>query len=292
MRRLSCLVAVAMTLLSCVSGLAANTVLIESKTVAAGAAGVSIGVLLTNDVPLQIIVVPLEIRSVTNSAFITAMAMSFGARLDTVLTGGIFTTHLGSKAPGCRGNIPSFQDVLYTETDVKHPVLQSPEGALFARTKVQTRALSTGSDITPSLVLTVDVGMAVGTFEIDTTCTVQNNHLYFIGDAPIGQPFEAVVPVFTKGVITVTACNCAHHCDLNGDDIIDVLDSAFLIDYVFGGSPIPPADPGCPHVDRGDVNCDGGDDVFDVIHLNDYVFSAGPAPCDPCACSPYPTNCP
>ena len=100
------------------------------------------------------------------------------------------------------------------------------------------------------------------------------------------------IPSFTKGIITIAACDCAHHGDLNGDNVIDVFDLSQLIDYVFGGYPIPPTDQGCPHVDRGDVNCDGGDDVFDVIYLNDYLFGSGPAPCDPCACSPYPTNCP
>lgn len=40
------------------------------------------------------------------------------------------------------------------------------------------------------------------------------------------------------------------------------------------------------------MNCDGGDDVFDVIYLNDYLYGGGQPPCNPCACSPYPTNCP
>ncbi len=34
------------------------------------------------------------------------------------------------------------------------------------------------------------------------------------------------------------------------------------------------------------------DDVPDVVYLIDYVFAGMAAPCNPCACSPYPTNCP
>lgn len=89
-------------------------------------------------------------------------------------------------------------------------------------------------------------------------------------------------------------CDCRLHQtgDLNNDGVPDVFDILYLIDYVFSGGPTPPIDPTCPHVDRGDVNCDGVDDVFDVVRLIDFVFSGGTPPCDPCLCSPYPTNCP
>ncbi len=87
-------------------------------------------------------------------------------------------------------------------------------------------------------------------------------------------------------------CACQHQGDVVADGVPDVFDVVGLIDYAFSGASQPPMDPSCPHVDRGDVNCDGGDDVFDVVGLIDYVFSGGNTPCNPCACSPYPTNCP
>ncbi len=85
---------------------------------------------------------------------------------------------------------------------------------------------------------------------------------------------------------------CPNHGDVLSDGIFDVFDVVGLVDYAFSGGIQPPKDPPCPHVDRGDVNCDGIDDVFDIVGLIDFVFSSGPAPCNPCACSPYPTNCP
>jgi len=86
---------------------------------------------------------------------------------------------------------------------------------------------------------------------------------------------------------------CPHQGDVAGaDSVLDVLDVVELIEYAFEGASQPPRDTGCPHVDRGDVNCDGMDDVFDVVGLIDHVFSGGAAPCNPCACNPYPGNCP
>jgi hypothetical protein len=99
-------------------------------------------------------------------------------------------------------------------------------------------------------------------------------------------------PTFTKGVITITECDCAHHGDLDGDGEITSLDHSLLIDWVYMGIGPPPADSACPHVDRGDVNCDGQDDALDVAYLSDYLYMSGPAPYDPCTCDPYPSNCP
>lgn len=79
---------------------------------------------------------------------------------------------------------------------------------------------------------------------------------------------------------------------MNSDGVPDVFDIIYLIDYVFSGGTRPPIDPLCYHIDRGDANCDGVDDVFDIVRLIDYVFSSGMPPCDPCLCTPYPTNCP
>jgi hypothetical protein len=99
-------------------------------------------------------------------------------------------------------------------------------------------------------------------------------------------------PVVLPFQITGPACACPAQGDVKPDGVPDVFDIVYLIDYAFSGGTQPPKDPPCPHVDRGDVNCDGVDDVFDVVGLIDYVFSGGEPPCNPCACSPYPTNCP
>jgi len=85
---------------------------------------------------------------------------------------------------------------------------------------------------------------------------------------------------------------CPHHGDVSPDGFFDVFDVVGLIDYAFSGGAQPPKDSSCPHIDRGDVNCDRVDDVFDVVYLIDHVFSGGAPPCNPCACNPYPVNCP
>jgi hypothetical protein len=86
---------------------------------------------------------------------------------------------------------------------------------------------------------------------------------------------------------------CSHHGDVaSDDDAIDVMDVVALIDYAFSGAAQPAKDSGCPHIDRGDVNCDGADDVLDVVRMIEFAFSGGAPPCNPCACDPYPLNCP
>ncbi len=271
---------------------AANSVVVESKTVMAGAQGVVIGVRVTNDFPLAAVIIPLKIREVSTGSFITDLALSWGGRMDSVMTDAVINYQYSTENYICEsyGGI-GFRDIATRRADSSRTVGASPEGAMFARIRIASPTLSPGTDITPSMRMIVNVTNTLGTFEVDTTCTVVSNHLQFVRTNPTGPP-TGLLPSFTKGIVTIAACNCVHHGDLNGDAAFDVFDLMSLIDYVFGGYPIPPTDQGCPHVDRGDVNCDGGDDVLDVIYLNDYLFSNGPAPCDPCACSPYPTNCP
>jgi hypothetical protein len=236
--------------------------------------------------------VPLEVRSVTSGAFITSMTLSFGGRLDSNVMGLMYVAQSGHKNWICPEGAQGFGDKLYNTIGEKHPVEDAPEAGTFLRAKMVDSALTPGTDLTPSLIMTVDIGTTPGTFEIDTTCVAVANHLVYVADVPPGVQRWPIIPAFTKGVITVVPCDCSHHGDLNGDSAYDVLDMTFLIDWVFSGTQQPPTDQTCPHIDRGDVNCDGVDDVFDVVYLNDFLFSNGPAPCNPCACSPYPTSCP
>ena len=61
--------------------------------------------------------------------------------------------------------------------------------------------------------------------------------------------------------------------DASGDDLIDVGDVVYLINYLFKSGPAPN-----PLV-SGDANSDGMVDVGDVIYLINYLFKAGPEPC-------------
>ncbi|HEX7401583.1 MAG TPA: LamG-like jellyroll fold domain-containing protein [candidate division Zixibacteria bacterium] len=60
--------------------------------------------------------------------------------------------------------------------------------------------------------------------------------------------------------------------DANGDEVIDVGDVVYVINYLFKGGPEP--DP----VAAGDATCDGVVDVGDVVYLINYLFKGGPPP--------------
>jgi len=64
------------------------------------------------------------------------------------------------------------------------------------------------------------------------------------------------------------------HGDANGDQVIDLADVVFLINYLYKGD-IPPNP-----LEAGDANCDGNVDLADVVYLINYLYKGGPAP--PC----------
>lgn len=64
--------------------------------------------------------------------------------------------------------------------------------------------------------------------------------------------------------------------DANGDDIVNIADVVYLIDYVFSGGPPP------PELEAADVNCDFVVNIADIVYLIDYIFGGGPAPCASC----------
>lgn len=102
-------------------------------------------------------------------------------------------------------------------------------------------------------------------------------------------------PVFHGATLTVVAppCDCSAHGDVAEDNgELNSVDLASLIDHVFFAGDTPPADPLCPHINRGDFDCNGEVNAVDLSHLIDAVFFGGAPPCDPCACSPYPSACP
>lgn len=64
--------------------------------------------------------------------------------------------------------------------------------------------------------------------------------------------------------------------DATSDNMVNVTDVVYLIDYIFAGGP-PPVP-----VQRGDVNCDSIVNISDVTYLISFVFGGGTAPCDAC----------
>lgn len=65
--------------------------------------------------------------------------------------------------------------------------------------------------------------------------------------------------------------------DVNNDDVIDLGDVVYLINYLYRSGPEP-----LPLWIVGDVNCDLVVDLGDVVYLINYLYRGGPEPCNPC----------
>jgi hypothetical protein len=63
--------------------------------------------------------------------------------------------------------------------------------------------------------------------------------------------------------------------DADGNDMVNISDAVYLIEYIFGGG--PPPEP----LLSGDVDCNQTVNISDAVYLISYIFSSGPAPCDP-----------
>ena len=60
--------------------------------------------------------------------------------------------------------------------------------------------------------------------------------------------------------------------DANGDELIDLGDAVYLLNYLFKGD--APPDP----LAAGNANCDLVVDLADVVYLLNYLFKGGPPP--------------
>ena len=63
--------------------------------------------------------------------------------------------------------------------------------------------------------------------------------------------------------------------DVNADDVMNITDIVYMINYLFINGPAPK-----PYADQGDMNADGEVNVSDVVYLINYMFIDGPAPID------------
>jgi hypothetical protein len=259
-----------------------DSVTVSSMTVNTGATGVSIPILIDNGATLSSLEVPLVIREVTPGSYITALTMSCGDRLPEPgqPLGDIIIKYEhpvpdGTCKPGGFATVGGLDFV-------------SPDAVTFARLGIfPPNYLPPGNDVTGSLLLTVNVTSTPGTFEIDTTCTGAGTNLMFGSD--MGIP---ILPVFTKGVITITPpCLCPYQADFDGDGFITPLDLSSMIDILFAGL-ADIKDPDCP-TSRSDFDCDGFATPLDLSSLIDHLFAGGRGPCDPCLCIPvFPDDCP
>jgi len=107
-----------------------------------------------------------------------------------------------------------------------------------------------------------------GTTEVGFTVFYDDSLVF---DTPVGE----YVPEYSPGVITVSG---GLRGDANGDEVVDVSDAVYIINYAFTpGSPAP--DTFC----GGDANNDDSIDVSDAVFVVNYAFLQGapePEPCD------------
>lgn len=184
-----------------------NTVVIDSKTVCAGAKNVTIAVRITNEIELRHVTVPLEIRSVSGGASVNSLKMSWGDRMPIgrghPLGENGFTNQLHKGGCSCVKEGRQGYGKLVSSDTLSHAVETLPIGALFSRFRMMGENLKPGADKTGSFVLSVDIGPKAGVIEIDTACVCPSHTLMFVDTSPSPR---GVYPTFTKGVITVEAC--------------------------------------------------------------------------------------
>jgi hypothetical protein len=99
---------------------------------------------------------------------------------------------------------------------------------------------------------------------LDSTFMTPTSRLKWINTKGTG-----VFPQYTKKcwVIAKSPLKCG---DANGDDVVDIADIVFLLNYVFYS--------GAPPRGLADVNGDGVVDISDIVWLINFIFYAGPAP--------------
>ena len=174
-----------------------NSVAIESKTVNAGATGVTVGISISNDVTLSGILLPLEIRAVDPGSFV-ASSLTVTAQ-GRVAASGLMdvsgTYYFPTPAPSntCSGPISH----TFTTAGVLDYV--SPDGVLWCGIAITNPCLGIGTDGgTPSILLSFSVTSSLGDFEIDTCCMTPTSHLSFADCSA-----QNATPSFTRGVVTI-----------------------------------------------------------------------------------------
>jgi hypothetical protein len=62
--------------------------------------------------------------------------------------------------------------------------------------------------------------------------------------------------------------------DVNGDELVNISDAIYLVDYIFNSGPAPEP------MACGDCNCDDIVNITDATYLIAWIFSGGPEPCE------------
>jgi hypothetical protein len=269
---------------------------IESKWVEAGQSNVTLGVYLTNSVPLGAVLLTHEIRMIHVGSFIrrTLDIRPQGRLMEWTGDEIPFTTELyfpfrSSRSAPTQCAADSAGKVWQWMRNDSLPDFMGEEALLynfigmdFERPYLMPGTDGTQGDGIPSALIVFDVTDVGGAFIIDTTCTAPANHLTFIYED--GNELLPMTPAFRPGIVLI-GCNAECHGDPNCDGQCNLIDLVRSVDVAFNNAPpaIDP-DPRCP-VENTDVNCDLTTDVLDVVHMVNVQYRFAPMQsefCVPC----------
>lgn len=258
-----------------------NSVFVESKEVIPNQTDVTIGVYVSNAIPIIAFVLPFEIREISPGSYptwpVSRMINPVGRMYvsplgpndpnsQPAITVNNFYAVTGT--PDCSGPISNTYSVLGQQPDAV-----SPNGYLFVTLSSDDAGhedvdLDAATEIPgvnpPSFQLRFDVSGIAGQFEIDTCCVRPNSHLAFVN-----RNTEIVLPSFTKGIVSI-GCFCRCHGDPVCNGQLDIVDVVQTINIAFRGAVVP-RDQDCTH-SRADVDASGATTVSDVVLMIRVVF--------------------
>lgn len=172
---------------------AANSVAVGSVAAAPGDTGVTVPVLITNDVQLSMVIIPLVIRQVFGDSYISSLQVHLADRLGGPPPEILFTQI--RRVDGVCG-VEGLGTVLFD--DQSSHAVTPVVGAELGWQIIFSAPLEAGADATGSLLLTVDVPSTPAIFEIDATCGDPAHELWF---ANIVGGY--ITPAFQMGILTV-----------------------------------------------------------------------------------------
>jgi hypothetical protein len=131
--------------------------------------------------------------------------------------------------------------------------------------------IPTGSGLLGTLYFRYTGGLSPQVLTIDTVTVVKDQieRSTSFSDAS----YVPFAPQFKKGYINIQASCCVNrrgNADNSPDDVVDIADLAFLIDYLmdFPGAQPPP----CPEEGNVDGSADGTIDISDLAYLIDWLI--------------------
>jgi len=269
------------------------SVTFESKTVHRGEENVALRIFGTWMFGLAYIHIPIVVRSVDGGAFWTGQ-LPFDSSTIAGGTHGVnwnwvnqdFADQTRAVIPG----VPGFPcdpgaDIGYDGNTPDHLYIVALQNH---STQTEPEHLDDWNFLT----LTFDVNLQAGSFEFDTAChnadliglrIVDANGFshgsgIFDGSGCFGCKNDCY---FTKGVVTISECECGAWGDVNGDGAVNPVDVVFMVNYVYKGQDarIQPQD--CLY-EAGDADCSQQVNPVDVVYFVNYVYKNQNAFCDPC----------